>query len=158
MERTVAIATAALVVHSLSAVIWVGGMFFAHQILRPAALPLEPGPRCELWLRVLSRFFSWVFAAILLIVLSGLAMVYGVFSGFAGIGLHVDLMTGMGIVMILIFFHVYFAPFRRLRRAVGRQDWAMASRQLGQIRVLVGINLLLGLLTVAIATSGRYWA
>jgi uncharacterized membrane protein len=158
MEGTVAIATIALVVHSLSAVVWVGGMFFAHQILRPAALLLDPGPRFELWSRVLSRFFSWVIAAILLILASGLALVYGVFGGFPGIGLHVDLMTGIGILMILIFFHVYFAPFRRFRRAVGLEDWALASRQLAQIRVLVGINLLLGLLTIALATSGRYWA
>jgi uncharacterized membrane protein len=125
--------------------------------LRPAALALEPGPRCELWSRVLSRFFLWVIAAIVLILLSGFAMVYGVFSGFPGVGVHVDLMTGIGILMILIFFHVYFAPFRRFRRAVGLQDWAAASRQLGQIRKLVGINLLLGLVTIAIATSGRYW-
>ncbi len=158
MQTTVAIATIALIVHSLSAVVWVGGMFFAHQILRPAALALEPGPRFELWDRVLSRFFSWVIAAIVLILASGFAMVYGVFAGFPGIGLPIDLMTGIGVVMMLIFFHVYFAPFRRFRRAVARRDWAPASRQLAQIRVLVGINLLLGLLTIAIATSGPYWA
>lgn len=158
MERTVAIATIALIVHSFAAVIWVGGMFFAHQILRPAAVPLEAKVRFELWSRVLSRFFSWVMVSILLIAASGLGLVYGVFAGFPGIGIHVDLMTGIGGLMILIFFHVYFAPFRRFRRAVEHEDWATASRQLAQIRVLVGINLLLGLFTIAIATSGRYWA
>ena len=158
MEKTVAIATIALLLHSLSAVLWVGGMFFAHQILRPAALSLDAGTRLELWLRVLSRFFAWVIAAIVLIFVSGFAMVYGVFGGFEGIGMHVDLMAALGIVMMLIFFHVYFAPFRRFRAAVGRRDWAVAARQLAQIRVLVGVNLVLGLITVAIATSGPYWA
>lgn len=158
MEGRAAIATAALVVHSLSAVVWVGGMFFAHQVLRPAAAPLEAGARFELWSRVLSRFFAWVIAAILLIFASGLVLVYGVFGGFAAVKIPIDLMTAIGILMTLIFFHVYFAPFRRFRRAVGSKDWETAARQLAQIRVLVGINLLLGLLTIAVATSGRYWA
>jgi uncharacterized membrane protein len=58
--------------------------------------------------------------------------------------------------MMLIFFHIYFAPFQRLKRAVGAQDWGAGSRHLAQIRVLVGVNLSLGLLTVAIAAGGRY--
>jgi uncharacterized membrane protein len=157
MDSTIATATVALTLHSLSAVVWVGGMFFAHQILRPASLPLEPAVRFELWERVLSRFFLWVFAAIVLLLVSGYAMIYGVFAGFGGIGLHVQLMMGTGILMILIFLHVYFAPWRRFRAAVAAQDWALAGRQLGQIRFLVGINLLLGLVTVAIGSSGRYW-
>ena len=157
MGSTIATATIALTLHSLSAVVWVGGMFFAHQVLRPASLPLEPGPRLELWERVLGRFFAWAFAAIVLLLASGFAMVYGVFAGFGGVGLHVQLMMGIGILMMLIFLHVYFAPWRRFRTAVARQDWALAGRQLGQIRVIVGLNLLLGLVTVAIGSSGRYW-
>src|SRR5438094_683557 len=39
-------------------------MFFALLALRPATAPLEPGPRLELWSRVLERFFLWVMAAI----------------------------------------------------------------------------------------------
>jgi uncharacterized membrane protein len=41
--------------------------------------------------------------------------------------------------------------------AVGREDWAEAGRQLGQIRMIVTINLVLGLIVVAIGSSGRYW-
>jgi putative copper export protein len=43
MNDTVLIASVALVLHSLSAVVWVGGMFFALFALRPATAPLEPG-------------------------------------------------------------------------------------------------------------------
>ena len=86
-----------------------------------------------------------------------MAMVFGVYGGFAGIGLYIQLMMGLGIVMMLLFFHLYFAPWRRFRAAVGQQDWAGAGRQLGQIRALVTINLVLGLVTVAIGGSGRYW-
>ena len=157
MEDTVAIATLALIVHILSAVVWVGGMFFALIVLRPATAALEPGARLDLWLRVFERFFAWVFGAIVLLLASGYAMIFGVYAGFRGIGLHVHIMQSIGIVMMLLFFHLYFAPWRRFRRAVGREDWAEGGRRLGQIRTIVTINLVLGLIVVAIASSGRYW-
>ena len=157
MAGTNALATTALVLHALSAVVWVGGMFFAHQVLRPAAATLEPGPRLALWSRVLSRFFAWVFAAVILLLLTGYTMVFDVFGGFAEIGFHIQLMQGIGILMVLLFLHLYFAPWRRFRAAVARQDWAEGGRQLGQIRTIVTVNLVLGVIVVAIGSSGRYW-
>jgi uncharacterized membrane protein len=157
VDDTVAIATVALILHGLAAVVWVGGMFFALLVLRPTTGPLEPGPRLELWSRVLNRFFTWVFVAIVLLLASGYGMVFWVFAGFRGIGLHVDIMQGLGIVMMLLFFHLYFAPWRRFRAALARQDYPAAARQLGQIRAIVTVNLVLGLVTVAVGTSGRYW-
>jgi len=150
-------ASISLVLHSLSAVVWVGGMFFAHQALRPAAVVLEPGPRLLLWARVLGRFFAWVIGAVVLLLVSGFAMVFDVFGGFSGVGLYIQLMMGIGIVMMLLFFHLYFAPWRRFQAAVGRQDWAEGGRQLGQIRSIVTLNLILGLIVVGIGASGRYW-
>src|SRR5438552_3627946 len=157
MAGTNATATVALILHAFSAVVWVGGMFFAHQVLRPAVGALEPGPRLLLWSRVLGRFFAWVIAAIVLLLASGYALVFAVFGGFGQVGLHVHLMQGIGIVMMLLFFHLYFAPWRRFHRAVTRQDWPEGGRQLGQIRTIVTVNLVLGLITVAIGSSGRYW-
>jgi uncharacterized membrane protein len=157
MAATDAIATVLLIVHSLSAVVWVGGMFFAHQALRPAAVVLEPGLRLVLWSRVLARFFAWVIAAIVLLLASGFAMVSAVFGYFSRIGLHIQLMMGIGILMMLLFFHLYFAPWRRFRAAVAREDWTEGGRQLSQIRTVVTINLVLGLIVVAIGSSGRYW-
>jgi len=151
------IASLSLILHVLSAVVWVGGMFFAHQVLRPAAASLEPGPRLTLWSHVLGRFFAWVFAAIVLLLMTGYAMVFGAYGGFGGVGLHVHLMQGIGIVMMLLFFHLYFAPWRRFRAAVARQDWTEGGRQLGQIRTIVTINLVLGVIVVAIGSGGRYW-
>ncbi len=151
------IASVLLVLHALSAVVWVGGMFFAHQVLRPAAASLEPGPRLTLWSHVLGRFFAWVFAAIILLLLTGYSLVFGVYSGFGRVGLHVHLMQGIGIVMMLLFFHLYFAPWRRFHAAVARQDWGEGARQLGQIRTIVTVNLVLGLIVIAIGSSGRYW-
>src|SRR5260370_25737398 len=146
-----------LMVHALWAVVWVGGLFFAHKMLRPAAASLEPAPRLVLWSRVLGRFFAWVIAIIVLLLASGYALVFAVFGGFSSVGLHVHLMQGIGILMMLLFFHLYFAPWSRFRAAVARQDWAEGGRQLGQIRTIVTINLVLGLIVVAIGSSGRYW-
>jgi uncharacterized membrane protein len=154
---TIAIATVALSLHVLAAVVWVGGMFFALLMLRPATAPLDPGPRLKLWLRVLERFFFWVMAAIVLLLASGYAMIFGVYAGFRGIGLHINIMQGIGIIMMLLFFHLYFAPWRRFQAAVERQDYPEAAGQLNQIRVIVTINLILGLITIAVGSSGRYW-
>jgi uncharacterized membrane protein len=152
VEDTVAIATIALSLH-----IWVGGMFFALVVLRPASGLLDPGPRLALWSGVLGRFFAWVIAAIVLLLVSGYAMIFGVYAGFRGIGLHIHIMQGTGILMMLLFFHLYFAPWRRFRAALARGDQPGAAGQLNQIRWIVTINLILGLVTVAVGSSGRYW-
>jgi uncharacterized membrane protein len=66
-------------------------------------------------------------------------------------------MTAVGIAMMLIFGHVYFAPYRRLRQAVDGEDWPAGGKALAQIRKMVGLNLILGLITLAVATVGRYF-
>ncbi|ARU31037.1 hypothetical protein CAP31_04630 [Sulfuriferula sp. AH1] len=139
--------------HVLSVVIWVGGMFFAYMALRPiAAERLEPPQRLSLWEGVFGRFFPWVWASVALILVSGLYMM-------AQLGkppVYVMLMFVLGVVMMLLFAHVFFAPFKRLKRAVVAQDWKAGGGALGQIRKLIAINLTLGLLTVTIATLGVY--
>jgi uncharacterized membrane protein len=157
MAATNGIAIAALILHALSAVVWVGGMFFAHQVLRPAAAALDPRPRLLLWPKVLGRFFAWVIVAIILLLASGYTLIFAVFGGFGRVGMHVHLMQGIGILMMLLFFHLYFAPWRRFHLAIAREDWSEGARQLGQIRTVVTINLILGVVVVAIGSSGRYW-
>jgi uncharacterized membrane protein len=147
----------AVLLHVVSVVVWVGGMFFAYMVLRPvAAGQLEPPQRLRLWAEVFARFFPWVWVAVALILATGLWMVFAVFGGIGPSGLYIDLMLGSGIVMVLIFFHVFFAPFRRLKYAVTAEDWPAGGKALGQIRMLIGINLVLGLVTVAIASGGRF--
>ena len=148
----------ALSLHMLSVVVWVGGMFFAYVVLRPeAASQLEPPERLALWAGVFRRFFPWVFICIGLILVTGFWIIVSVYGGFAALGLHIHLMLGIGIVMMLIFLHVFFAPFKRLKQAVAAADWAAGGRHLAQIRVLVGINLLLGVVTIAIGAGGRFF-
>lgn len=143
--------------HILAAVIWVGGMFFAHQMLRPAAGPLEPALRLALWRRVFSRFFPWVWTAVAVLLASGYGMIIWGVGGFATIGMHVNIMQALGIIMMMIFAHLYFAPWKRFRRALDAGDFPAAQKQLDQIRRLVGVNLVLGLIVVVIGATGRYW-
>jgi uncharacterized membrane protein len=155
---TILIGSVALILHLISAIIWVGGMFFALLVLRPASGSLDPPARLGLWLRVLDSFFAWVFAAIVLLLLSGFTMIFTVSGGFAGVRPYINLMMGIGIVMMLLFLHLFFAPWRRFRTAMAAGDNAGAAAQLNQIRIIVTINLILGLITVAIGSSGRYWS
>lgn len=148
----------ALTLHLLSAVIWVGGMFFAYVALRPvAAALLEPPLRLPLWSQTFARFFPWVWAAVVLLPLTGYWMIFGPFGGFATAPVFVHIMQALGVVMILIFLHVYFAPYRRLQRAVAAREYAAAGAQLAQIRRLIGINLALGLVTIVVAVAGPHF-
>lgn len=148
----------ALALHVLSVVIWVGGMFFAYMALRPvAATVLEPPQRLTLWNGVFGRFFPWVWGAIITILMSGYWMLLGPFGGFANAPVFVHIMNGLGLIMMLIFMHVYFAPYQKLRKAVAAQSWAEGGKALAQIRVMVGINTLIGVTTVLIAAGGRYF-
>ncbi len=151
------ISAAALVLHILSVVIWLGGMIFAHQMLRPvAASLLEPPQRLTLWVGVFSRFFPWVWAAVILLLVTGIWMIFDVYGGFAGAPIYVHTMFGLSLVMMAIFVYLYFAPFKRLKSDVADEAWPDGAEQINRIRRLVGINILLGLATVIAAAGGRF--
>lgn len=144
--------------HLLGVTVWVGGMFFAYMALRPAAAQLlEPPQRLPLWAGTFSRFFPWVWVSVLFILVSGLGLIM-LRGGFAGLPLYIHAMFTLGLVMMLIFTHVFFAPYRRLKRFVAAQDWKAAGAALAQVRVLIAVNLSIGLLTILIATVGRAFA
>jgi uncharacterized membrane protein len=143
--------------HIVAAVIWVGGMFFALMVLRPSTGPLDPPTRLALWQRVFARFFPWVWGAVVVLLVSGFAMIIWGFGGFAKIGTYVNIMMGLGIIMMLIYAHLYFAPWQRFRRAVAAGEWPAAAKNIDQIRQMVTINLVLGLITVVVGAAGRYY-
>jgi len=149
--------TILVTLHVLAAVVWVGGMFFAYMVLRQSAGPLEPAVRLALWHRVFRRFFPWVWASIVLLLLSGYGMIFLYLGGFAGAGLHVYVMQGTGILMMLLFLHLFFGPWRRFGHAVEKKAFPEAAKELDQIRRIVAINLVIGLLTVIVGASGRFW-
>ena len=141
--------------HTLAAILWIGGMFFAHMVLRPAVIPLSPEERLALWGRVFRRFFFWVWLAIALLLVTGYALVFILFGSMAGAGLFIHLMNGIGLVMMGLYGVLFFGPYRGFRRALAAGEWSTAARQQARIRRIVTINLLLGLLTAILATGGR---
>jgi len=146
-----------IALHVLAVAVWVGGMFFAYVVLRPSAGPLAAEARLQLWHRVFRRFFPWVWASIVVLLASGYGMMFLVFGGFAGAVLYIQLMQGIGIVMMLLFLHLYFGPWRRFGAAVEGGHFPEAAKRLAQIRRIVAVNLVLGLLTIIVGASGRFW-
>jgi uncharacterized membrane protein len=65
-------------------------------------------------------------------------------------------MTAIGVVMILLYLHVFFGPYRRMKQALSANDIPEAGRRLAQIRIIIGINLTLGLIVTVVASAGRF--
>jgi uncharacterized membrane protein len=143
--------------HTLAAVVWVGGMFFAHVVLRPSISELEPPQRLALMNRVLGRFFVWVWIAVVALPATGYGLVFAEFGGFADSGAHIHVMQGVGWVMIGLFVYLHAYRYRRFRAAVLAADWPEAGARLAPIRHIVAVNLVLGLVNVAVGASGRFW-
>jgi uncharacterized membrane protein len=139
----------------LGVIVWVGGMFFAYMALRPAAAQLLEAPqRLMLWRGVFARFFPWVWLSILFILSSGLIMIAEM-GGFGVMPISILVMFVLGLLMMLIFAHVFFAAYGKLKRHVAAQAWPAAGAALAQIRSLVGVNLSLGLIIVGVITVGH---
>lgn len=133
--------------HVAAAIVWLGGMVFLLAALRPAAHALlAPPQRLPLMADVLRRFFPAVWISIAVLLPTGLLRMAAVGAG-APAGWH--LMAGIGTVMVLLFAHIWFAPWRRLRAAVAAQDWPAAGKNIGQIALLAKVNMVLGWLAVA---------
>ncbi len=146
-----------IALHVLAAIVWVGGMAFALMVLRPAAGPLEPPQRLALWQRVFERFFVWVWAAVILLPATGLWLIFFQHGGFAGLPLHLHLMHGIGWIMVLLFLHLWFVPYRRFKKALAANEVPAAAQALDQIRKIVATNLTIGLINAVIGSSGSYW-
>lgn len=141
-------------VHLVSVAVWIGGMFFAHFCLRPAAFELlVPAQRLPLMVGALGRFFRWVSLSIVLLWASGLLRLGQVGMANAPPAWHA--MLAVGAVMTLIFGYIAHGLFPKVRKAVQAQALPDAAAGLGRIRILVAVNLALGIATIAIATIGR---
>lgn len=145
---------ALLLLHLLGACAWVGGMFFAHLCLRPAAVEvLAPAQRLPLWGATLARFLRYTALAVVVILATGLTLLLETGFRDAPIGWHV--MFALGLVMAAIFAYAWLALYPRLRRHCAAGQWPDAAHALGAIRGLVTINLVLGVCVFAAAVSAR---
>jgi uncharacterized membrane protein len=143
-----------LLLHLVSAIAWLGGMFFAYFCLRPAAAEvLDPPKRLPLWVATFARFLPYMSVAVLLLLATGLGMLVPVGFGQAPLGWHV--MLALGLVMAAVFAYVYGVLFPKLRAACLASAWPAAGQTLTRIRQLVALNLGLGLLVLVAAVSAR---
>lgn len=148
-------------IHLLSIVAWVGGMFFAHVCLRPAAAQvLEPPARVRLMHAALRRFLDVVTVAAPLAFLSGAAMLAFVSRERSSAGLAFNMpldwfaMVGLFFVMLAVFLHVRLALLRRLEGAMADHAWPAAAAALLAIRWEVMLNLAIGVFIIVMVRLG----
>jgi uncharacterized membrane protein len=133
--------------HLLCAVVWVGGMFFAYVVLRPSMAAIEAPQRMLLHTRVFKKFFLVIWHAMPVILITGFALL-GFLGGLAGAPWQIHAMMGLGLLMAAVFLAIFFGPYRQFRRTTDRNRMASS---LDNIRKLIGLNLVLGLITVVVA-------
>lgn len=140
--------------HLMAAMLWVGGIFFTHVVLRPSMLEiLEAERRLRLWDAVLMRFFHWVWGAVGVLMVTGFFMVY-LAGGVGHETRRVQIMIPMALSMVGIFVYVFFFCYVPMNVHLSKQRWLEAEILLGRIRGWVTVNLLLGLSTITIAATG----
>lgn len=141
--------------HLFAVLFWVGGMFFAYVVLRPStAEVMQPPGRLRLWNKLFGRFFNWVWLSVFVLMASGFYLVYQA-GGFAVMPRYVHLMLLLGIVMMLIYAYLFFRCYVNFSLLVEAKEWPKAEGILATMHKLIGLNLVIGLLTVAEAVFGR---
>jgi uncharacterized membrane protein len=142
--------------HLVAAIFWMGGMAFMLLALRPAALAvMDPQSRARLMGAVWQRFFLIVIVSIVALFTTGTNLYTTAFraakaaTGSGSVPLGWNLMLVIGIVMMLIFGHIYFAGFRKFKRAVAAAEWPVAAKAAAQVQTLVMANFVLGWLAIA---------
>ncbi len=142
--------------HLIAGIVWMGGMTALLFALRPAAMKvLEPQLRAQLMAQVWQRFFLVVLVSIVLLFTTGTNLYTTAFkaakaaTGAGSVPLGWNLMLVLGLAMMLIFGHIYFAGFKKFKRAVAAAEWPIAAKAAAQIHTLMLTNFVLGWLAIA---------
>lgn len=144
--------------HLVAIVVWLGGLFFVTFVAAPSIGRLDPATARPLWRRLLASFLVFGGASLVVIIATGIAMVFLTFGGYAHIpDLHrVNMM--IGIPAIVLFGYIAAVPWRRLRHACDANDDASADRNIRLARALLAIVLGLGLMATIVSGLARYYA
>ena len=145
----------AVTLHLLGVIIWVGGMFFAHVVLRGVlGRMLEPQQRLPVLLKVFDGFFPWVWLSVIVILASGYWMLFVFYETETAFWL--SFMSIVGTLMAAIFIFIYALPYHQLDSALKTHDMSKAVAAMTRIRQLILTNLMLGLLVTVVAVFGKY--
>ncbi len=68
-------------------------------------------------------------------------------------GAYLHLMQVAGLIMTGLFFYLFFVPYRVLDHEVNEGNFPAAGVAMARIRMIIGINLILGLITVFVGAS-----
>ena len=98
-----------------------------------------------------------MWACVVVLPVTGYWMIFAVSGGMGGVGIHVHIMQGLGLVMIGLYLYVVLIPYRSMNRALAAGELKEAGACLGRIRQVIGTNLLLGLIVAGVAGGGRFW-
>ena len=130
-------------------------MFFAYVAMRPAALSvLEPPLRLQLFQAAFSRFFTWVWLFIAVLLLTGYSGIFARFGGFSAT--YLSLMHMIGLLMCLVFLFLFFALYLPFSKAVSSGDFPKAGASISKIRWVVFANLMLGIVITFVGIAGPY--
>jgi uncharacterized membrane protein len=149
--------TAAFVIHIPAIIIWLGSLFLLVVVLGPGARSLDVAATLSLWPRVLSRFFVWGGVSLILILATGVAMVFMKFGGYGSVPTIHRFNMVVGVPAIALYAYLFFIPWRRLRHALTVDDGSAATKNLRQIQRLGAVVLALGLLATVVSAIGRYY-
>ena len=145
----------AKLLHLIAGIVWMGGMTFMLFALRPAAIiEMEAQPRAILMGQVWKRFYAMVLASIVVLFATGTHLYTATFratrlaTGDGGVPLGWNIMLVLGLVMMLIFGHIYFAGFKKYKRSVAAGDWPLAAKAASLIHTMTLINFSLGWLAI----------
>ncbi len=139
-----------LAVHILAMTAWVGGMAYALLVMRPSLGVLAAATdRMAVLGDTFRRFFRIVWVAMPLVLLSGWAMVFGVWGGFAHLPWPVNVMQVLGLVMAVVYLVLFFGPYKRFQAQPGPVPAA-------SIRKLIHTNLGLGVIVIIVASFSQW--
>ena len=140
--------------HLAAAIVWLGGMACLLFAVRPALLAqLEPQPRARLMVQIWQRFFNIVGVCVLVLLGSGAHLYTSGYRAAKTVGASLpvgwSVMAGAGLLMALLFGHIYFAGFKKFKRAVAAGEFPLAAKAATQIHTFVVANFVLGWLAIA---------
>lgn len=137
-----------VLIHVLSAVIWVGGMIAIRLFVHTNAVRIDSNViKFELILNYLKSFFNIALFCIILLFATAILMAIGL--GFKGTPLYTIIHVKEAIltIMLLVFIYIY-KKRNRAQEFFDSHNYEATKKELKPIGILIPINIVLGLVAI----------